>query len=184
MYRKALVPVDGSMPAMAALPQVAKLLGDDGEVFILEVIDSVANLKEQPTPAGFGLGASVEVFENVIRRQRDAALSHIAVACTALHRAGVARIQSAILEGTAGPTLVDVAHREHCDVIVMAMHGRTGPNWPALGPVADYVVRHIEGIPVMLVHPAAPAPEFDPFGECEPTAADVAEQRTPTISSS
>lgn len=41
-----------------------------------------------------------------------------------------------------------------CDAVVMATHGRTGLRRALLGSVADHVVSHLVGTPVVVVRPA------------------------------
>jgi nucleotide-binding universal stress UspA family protein len=156
MHRKALVPVDGSEIGRAALDEVAHLLGPAGEALLVEVVDTPTRIITQTTPAGFYLGGSVldgATLESMVAAQRRAATEHLAEARAALEAAGLGTVTTRILDGLPGPELVATAYAEACDVIVMATHGRSGILRTFLGSVADYVVRHTHGIPVVLVRP-------------------------------
>ncbi len=67
-----------------------------------------------------------------------------------------------LLEGLAGPALVEMIERTAPDLLVMATHGRGLLSRFWLGSVTDHVVRHTS-TPVLLLHPRdgapVPAPE-------------------------
>ncbi len=161
MYRKALLPVDGSALSADAIAQVAKVLpAGEGEVLVIEVVDSVSRILAQTTPAGFalnGIGVNPDVVQEVVEGQHGAAAEDLALARERLERAGVAKVTTKVVEGAPGPAIVDAAHAEGCDVVVMATHGRSGLTRTVLGSVADHVVRHLHGIPVLLIHPEGEA---------------------------
>lgn len=156
MYSKVLLPVDGSELSTLAIAQVPNLVGPDGVVLLVEVIDSVARILTQTTPAGFawdGVGVTPEIVNDIITSQRTGAAEHLAAARARLEAAGVAQIETRVLEGVPGPAIVETALGEGVGVVVMATHGRSGFTRTVLGSVADHVVRHLHGVPVLLIHP-------------------------------
>ena len=58
-----------------------------------------------------------------------------------------------IESGSPGDEIVRVAADEGFDLIVMATHARSGWKRALLGSVADHVLPHSPGVPVLLVHP-------------------------------
>ncbi len=73
-----------------------------------------------------------------------------------LHEAGVSDVEIMEVEGaSAGEAIVDAARRMECDAVVMATHGRGGLRRVLGGSVAEHVVRHLTGVPVVLIHPRA-----------------------------
>jgi nucleotide-binding universal stress UspA family protein len=64
------------------------------------------------------------------------------------------RVRLAVQIGTPAETIIDYAHREPIDLIVMATHGRSGLQRWVYGSVADKVLRGAD-VPVLLVraHP-------------------------------
>jgi len=58
-----------------------------------------------------------------------------------------------VLEGRAGEALVNYAQQGGFDLVVLGTHGRSGLARTLLGSVAEYVVRHLHGVPVLLFHP-------------------------------
>lgn len=156
MYRSALLTVDGSEVATAAVAQLPNVVGGEATVLVVEVIDSVGRILAQSSPAGFeyaGAGLNQETLRALVDEQRARANEHLAAARTQLQHAGIRNVEPRVLEGVPGPEIVELAHAEHVDVVVMATHGRSGLTRTVLGSVADYVVRHLRGIPVLLIHP-------------------------------
>jgi nucleotide-binding universal stress UspA family protein len=156
MFQKALVPTDGSAVAEEAIAQVGPLLGPGGAALVVEVVDTIDHILMQTTPAGFDLApayVSTEILDEILGTQRREAEAHLATARRALEAAGVTSVETRIVEGVPGPELVAIAQAEGCDVVVMATHGRSGLRRAVLGSVADHVIRHLHGIPVLLLHP-------------------------------
>ena len=156
MYQRVLLPVDGSELCTPAIAQVPRLTDAEHEVVLVEVIDSPSRILTQTTPAGFAWtdgGISGDVVSEVIAAQRALAEQHLAAARTQLEAAGITKVDARVLEGVPGPAIVELARAVGADVVVMATHGRSGLRRTVLGSVADHVVRHLEGIPVLLIHP-------------------------------
>jgi nucleotide-binding universal stress UspA family protein len=160
MFRKALVPIDGSDLSSEALRQVPRLLDPAGEALLLEVIDSEVQIMAHATPAGFpfdGGAMTVDVAERVVQAQHQDALSHLAQARSFLESEGVRSVSTRVLHGAPGHEIVALVQREGCDVVVMATHGRSGIARTFLGSVAEHVVRNLRGVPVLLIRPAEQA---------------------------
>jgi nucleotide-binding universal stress UspA family protein len=155
VYRNILVTTDGSDLAAAALPHAARILAPGGRVTVVEVIDDIGRIIARTTPAGFEFGSafSPDIARQVVEAQRRAAEGHLAEAKQALEAAGATQVETLILEGLPADCIVGEAQARACDVVVMATHGRSGLRRAVLGSVADYVVRNLEGIPVLLVNP-------------------------------
>jgi nucleotide-binding universal stress UspA family protein len=157
MYKKVLLPIDGSSFALAAINEVRRVIDPQGQAILLEVIDSEARLLSHITPAGFpynGGAMPVDLAASVVRAQREDAARHTAEARALLEYGGVRSVETRIVEGVPGEAIVATAIEERCDLVVMATHGRSGLARAFLGSVAEHVVRHLRSIPVLLVHPA------------------------------
>ena len=59
-----------------------------------------------------------------------------------------------MLEGLPGDRIVEEAQARKSEVVVMSTHGRSGVRRAVLGSVADHVLRHLDEVPLLLVHPA------------------------------
>ena len=133
MYRRIVVPLDGSAFAEQALSEaerMARLAG--APVHLLRVID---------------------VLEFEVARETAAASSYLQTIAERLGKSGLV----ADIEIRRGQTEREViAVSRPGDVIVMASHGRGGvPRW-FLGSVAEAVVRHAT-VPVLLVRATEPS---------------------------
>lgn len=162
MYRNALVPFDGSRTARAALDHVPRVVDPAGHVLLVEVIDDAGRVAARTTPAGFefsSFAGSMSIIDQMIDAQRREAEEHLREAEQILRDAGFESVEMQVLEGLPGPLIVELARQRGSDVILMGTHGRTGFRRTLLGSVAEYVVRHVEGMPVLLVRPDGPAAE-------------------------
>jgi len=143
MYKKILVPLDGSPLAEKALPHAKAIArSEDAEIVILRVpsIPSPEFFAREPSIASqilAGLEQEAEDYVNdtvkALREER-------------LHAVCITR------EGPVPDTILAVADEVHADMIAMSTHGRTGVQRWLMGSVADRVVHHAH-IPVMLIHP-------------------------------
>lgn len=158
MYRNALVATDGSSTASAVLRHVSQVVDPGGSVVIVEVIDDVARVLARTTPAGFefamGGAYDANLAESVVAAQRAAAEQHLVDAQRILEAAGFSNVETVILAGLPGEEIVERAVQQGHDVVLMGTHGRSGIRRAILGSVADYVLRHLDDVPVVLVHAA------------------------------
>ncbi|MDA0365263.1 MAG: universal stress protein [Chloroflexi bacterium] len=158
MYKKILLPLDGSDISRRALRHASGLArATDGEVVLIQIIDSEAQVLAQtttatiePLPAG---PISIEIVHQAVEGQRLAAQETLDAAAQQLREDGIPTVTTEVIEGSAGDEITAAAARLGCDLVVMATHGRSGIRRAILGSVADHVVRHTPGIAVLLVHP-------------------------------
>ena len=159
MYRNALLTTDGSATAAAAFAHVAKVVDPDGTVTVVQVVDEIGRVLAKTTPAGFDLtgmnSIDSDLAEQIVASQRDDAEKHLATARAALTAAGLKNIETVVLEGLPGDRIVEEVMARKCDVVIMSTHGRSGFSRAVLGSVADHVLRHLDEVPVLLVHPVA-----------------------------
>ena len=157
MYQSALVTTDGSPLAMAVLAEVQQVVAPDGTVTVVEVIDTPSRIAAQTTGAGFPYGFGTvldgDLIDQIIAAQRGEAEAHLASARAELESRSFTAIETGVLEGEPGPAIVAEAERRNVDVVLMATHGRSGLRRAVLGSVADHVMRHLDGIPMLLLRP-------------------------------
>lgn len=154
MYRTALVTTDGSPLAAAAFAHVKEVLDPEGTVVVVEVIDDPGKILARTTSAGFdyAMGSVIgpDLVDEIIAAERAEATKHLDEARAAL--AGL-EVETVVLQGDPGLEIVSEAERRHADIVLMATHGRSGLRRTVLGSVADHVLRHLDGVPVLLIHP-------------------------------
>jgi nucleotide-binding universal stress UspA family protein len=155
MFKRLLVPLDGSTFAARALPYAAEVAQRFGaEVILVQVI--------KPTTAVVGAGAPVGVSpaaaEIAMQAARDADKRNAARARGYLGgkvRAIKSRhIQSSyhVLLGEAGRSITEFSEKENIDLVVMTTSGKSGLKRALMGSVADVVIRE-SGKPVLVIRP-------------------------------
>jgi nucleotide-binding universal stress UspA family protein len=160
MFRRILVPLDGSTRAELALPVAAHLARVAGGVMVLARVVS--------TPTSSGSGAPQAAVEAILTHERDTAARYLAAVS---HRADLldmgTRVE--IREATAiAPALLDTMRASHADLAIMCSHGHTGFTRWTLGSVAQKVARHAT-IPMVVLHADGPllqSAEDDPRPVC------------------
>ena len=157
MYKSALVTTDGSSLAAAVLAEVQQVVDPAGNVTVIEVIDTPSRIAAQTTGAGFPYGFGTvldgDLIDQIVATQRAEAEKHLASARSELASRSFTSIETVVVEGEPGPTIVAEAERRGVEVVLMATHGRSGLRRAVLGSVADHVMRHLDGIPMLLVRP-------------------------------
>lgn len=143
MYKKILVPLDGSRTAEAVLTHAKALAYSEGaEIVLLSVAANPALEFAFEDPA---------IASQAISEQENKIKAYMADAEKALKGEGF-KVSAIVREGSVADTILDVANEINADVIAMSTHGRTGPARWLIGSVADRVVRNSK-IPVMLIRP-------------------------------
>jgi nucleotide-binding universal stress UspA family protein len=164
MLNKILLPVDGSQFALEAVPLAARVLAMDGEVVLATVIDTPETFERRlRLQRAVGVEGDLEgnyppppteaAVQQGIDAQRTDAEQIFAAAAARLREHRVAKHSTLVLSGEPGPALLAAAADHGCDAVLMTSQGRTGIELAVLGSVADYVIRNIRGIPLILFRP-------------------------------
>lgn len=137
MYKvsKILVPVDFSECSFAALghgQSLAEQLG--AKVEVLHVAEVPAFKNEPRLAEGAGSSTLSEYAVAAGQAELDAFLGK-------LEPAQRARLKALVEPGRPRDRILERASREHCDLIVMGTHGRTGRAHSLAGSVTESVVR-------------------------------------------
>lgn len=143
MYKKILVPLDGSPLAEAILPHAQALAKSEGAEIVL--------LRVSQPPAPEFLARDVKTGARLVEKMEREACHYIEVEVQRLRDDGN-QVTGIARDGAVLETIVSVARETHADVIAMSTHARSGLQHFLLGSVADDLV-HISPIPVMLIHP-------------------------------
>lgn len=149
MYKKILVPVDGSETSTRGLSEAISVAqGDGGKLCLVHVVNElVLDYSYGAGPGGSSLVDSLREIGNAILRQAEETVRKVGVP-----------VESVLLECVGGPaadSIVAQAKEWHADLIVMGTHGRRGLRRFAMGSDAEAVVRE-SPVPVLLVRqPAA-----------------------------
>ena len=155
MYKKILVPLDGSKLAECALPHVEELAKGCGteKVILVSVTERVQGYRafEEPSqPLG------QQLVPEAFGKKEEQAQRYLGRIAKAMKAKGV-KVGTEVLFGDPAEEIVIYAKHPGCDIIVMSSHGRSGISRWTHGSVADKVFRH-SPVPVLMVR----APECVP----------------------
>ena len=142
MYKKILVPLDGSKLAEQAIPYATELCKGATEVTLFQVVHlplplaapDVSMAVPLPDPEGL----------------REEALNYLEELAAPLREEGVNVKTDALERDVVAEAIVDYAEQNDIDLIVMTTHGRSGLSRLVFGSVAESVVRHAP-CPVLLI---------------------------------
>lgn len=142
-YKHILVPLDGSSLAELALEDAISLAElTQAEITLLQVVPPVEHVIDSD------LGYTIFVDEQ-LRAKVERAHQYLNEICRRMHLKNIT-VHPAVETGLAGETIIDYAHQQPVDLIVMATHGRSGLQRWVYGSVADKVLRGA-GLPILLV---------------------------------
>ena len=149
MYKKILVPLDGSELAECILPHVKEIAKSCAvkEVILLDVVE--------PFPTLGWVNQKNEQLVNWHNAQMKAAEEYLQKIQAQLTSEGINVTSEVvgILEDKVAETIINFAKQKGVNVIAIATHGRTGSirRW-VFGSVADRILRSSH-LPVLMVRP-------------------------------
>ncbi len=152
MYRKIMVPLDGSALAECVLPHVEAIAGGCPvrELVLLRVVEPERVYSVSNSPIDPNLAAA---RESERRREADDYLRSVA---DRLDEPGlVCEVKSIV--GRVAESLVDYCIDNSVDLIIIATHGHSGVTRWVRGSVADKILRS-STIPVLMIR--APGTEY------------------------
>jgi nucleotide-binding universal stress UspA family protein len=148
MYKKILVPLDGSKLAECVLPHVesiAKGCGVESVTFI-----RVVDLPLMPVSGDLGYSLSAKDWERMESESRVAAENYLNKLVSRVKYDGI-NVQTKVLTGgQAADIIAEYATQNEVDLIVIATHGRSGISRWVWGSVADRILRSA-CVPVLMV---------------------------------
>ena len=142
MYKKILVPLDGSQLAEQAIPYATELCKGATEVTLLQVV-------HLPLPLAAPDVNMAMPFPD-LDMLRQEALAYLDGFAKTLREDGVNVHVDVVEREVVADAIVDYARQHDIDLIVMTTHGRSGLSRLVFGSVAESVVRHTP-CPVLLI---------------------------------
>ena len=143
MYKKILVPLDGSGRAEKILPHVENLAKVNGsEVVFLKVV--------QPIIIGDGYkGILIDESRGESQRKVDNSLDYLSGIEEQFNKLGITTDKISMI-GSIVTTIIEVSQNENIDLIAMASHGRSGLSRVFYGSVAAGVLNSVDR-PLLLI---------------------------------
>ena len=144
MYKKILVPLDGSRIAECVMPHIKTIAkATNSKVELVSVVEPV----EIPTRGKIAL--TEDDLKQINADASQEANKYLNSLANRLKRAGIEGIP-VVITGKPAESLVDYANNNAIDLIIMATHGRSGITKWFWGSVAEKVLRAVD-IPILLV---------------------------------
>ena len=141
MYKRVLIPVDGSEIAESILPFILDIAGPlDLEVVLLQV--------NRPMPP-YAIEGTRHVDLEDVEGRREAALAYLGGLAAEMKAKGIT-VETRVRRGEPVAEILAAARDDDADLIAMTTHGRTGPARLLFGSVAEGVLRHAS-VPVFLM---------------------------------
>ncbi len=144
MYKKILVPIDGSSTSNLGIREALKLARDQGaKLRLVHVVDELVIMSSPDAVVPVG---------DIVGVLRDAGRKILDRAAALVHKAG-GDAETVLVErfgGRAADSIIAEAKKWRADIIVLGTHGRRGVRRMVLGSDAEEVVRS-SPVPVLLV---------------------------------
>ncbi len=139
MYKKILLPTDGSTYADQEVERVEKLIDDNGEVIILSVAGKLTSSAFQPR-------RKVRKVNEKLKREAQQSVDNMASKFD-----DSVKLTKMVLTGFPAETIKKVTEDEGVDLIVISSSGKSGLHKFVIGSVAEKVLKDSE-VDVLLVH--------------------------------
>jgi len=152
MYKKVMVPLDGSNLAECILPHVEAFIS--GCQLNTVVFVRVTEPVPMSSKGGYQVGEmDYKLIEENTKRIKEERITSADVylkgVVNGLKHTGV-KFQTEVLVGNAADRLIDYAEANEVDMILIATHGRSGVSRWVRGSIADRILR-ASRVPVLMV---------------------------------
>ena len=143
MFKRIIVPLDGSNRAEHAIPVAARIArASEGSIILLRVVTIPLEIGSQVVPLS---GFSSTTLDDDI----NAATNYLAAIARCDELDGIG-LTMKVLTGAAAQKILEVVEEDQADLVVMCSHGDTGIKRLMLGSVAQKVARH-STVPVLVL---------------------------------
>ena len=139
MYKKILLPTDGSGYAEQEVDRVTKLISDDGEIIVLSVAGKL-------TSSAFQSGKKVKKLNERLLKEAKDSVEHMAKKFD-----DSLNVKKLVKTGFPAEKINEVAEEEGVELIVISPSGKSGLHRFILGSVAEEVLKTAD-VDVLLIH--------------------------------
>lgn len=162
MYKKILVPLDGSPLAECVLPHVQTIVKvcQSPEITLIRAVEPVT-VPNRPFNNGeivYTEAESLDAMEKINKANMKDAGDYLIKITSGFEIAG-ATLHTEVIKGKAAETVADYAQKNNVDLIIIATHGRSGISRWVVGSTADKILRS-SCVPVFMIRPPGCIPGF------------------------
>jgi nucleotide-binding universal stress UspA family protein len=154
MYKKIMVPLDGSRLAECVFPHLETIVKGckSPEVIVVQAVEPLS-VPYGREVAQFTSLEQVKAFETHQKVEADRYLKKVVAH---LRKTGV-NARADVIYGKAGEVLSDYATKSGVDLVIIATHGRSGLSRWAWGSIADRLLHSLR-VPVLMVRASEGVP--------------------------
>lgn len=138
MYKKILLPTDGSDYAEEEAERATRLLAEGGEIIVLSVAGKL-------TSSAFQSRSNVKKVNRGLYKEAEDSVEHMMG-----HFDESVNVRGMVVVGFPADTIIEVAEKEKADLIIISASGKSGLHRFILGSVTEKVLKTSE-IDVLLV---------------------------------
>jgi nucleotide-binding universal stress UspA family protein len=149
MYKKVLVPLDGSELAECVLPHV-EVIANGCQIVDIVFVRALEPFQMPHSVPGRGEFAFSEKDMKRMTEQRKAAAEDYLNNIVNKLKFDGATLHSEVLFGQAAESIAEYSEKNDIDLIIIATHGRSGVSRWVWGSVADKILRS-SCVPVLMV---------------------------------
>lgn len=139
MYKKILLPTDGSGYAEEEVDRVTNLISDDGEIIVLSVAGKI-------TSGAFQGRKKVKKINERMKKEAEEAVKKMETKFDS-----DLNVKAIVKQGFPAETINKVAEEEGVELIVISASGKSGLQKFVIGSVAEKVLKTAD-IDVLLIH--------------------------------
>lgn len=139
MYKKIILPTDGSTYADQAVERVTNLIADDGEIIVLSVAGKL-------TSSAFQSRKNVRKVNEGMKMEAERAVNKMAAKFD-----DNLNVKKVVKVGFPAEKINEVAEKVGADLIVISASGKSGIHKFIIGSVAEKVLKTSD-IDVLLIH--------------------------------
>jgi nucleotide-binding universal stress UspA family protein len=155
MYKKILVPLDGSDVSEKVLPLVCELAeASKAELILLRIVEYPHSLYppyyEYP-PSDPDILRTIAEKKQAVSYETSAYLERI---ISAIGETGP-KVTAEVCDGPVVESILDCINRRRVDLVILSTHGQGGGTQEMIGAVANRLL-HESQVPVILVRPTIP----------------------------
>ncbi len=133
MFKHILVPLDGSARAEQALPIAGSLArATNGKVTLVQAVHPLTRFMES---------VGEIVLPDILDETEPVAKEYLEGVATKSSLEGI-RTATKVVTGHPAQVIIEAAHQDNVDLVVMCSHGYTGAMRPSLGSIAEKVARY------------------------------------------
>ena len=152
MYKKIMVPLDGSELAECVLPHLEGFMAGfpvSAIAFVRVLEPESARFDDTALLSSTGRNSIIEFTRRIEEKRKAAAEDYLKSVANRVQRAGV-ELRTEVLIGSVADRLAEYTETHGIDLIIIATHGRSGLSRWVRGSVADRVLR-FSHVPVLMV---------------------------------